>query len=834
LLKLEDLQSSGYADLYAQENQLFAGNPFIFDPPDADQMQAAVKSAIDAGDGVVRMRGFLQQTHFASSELRYKGEVFWPDPSGEEYLVQPVVQDAEIIDLIWATLDLDRWGFTTGRGAVLGGDHLSNTHPPEVPLHVYDNPIHYWEHLEDEELASHAAVCLVKPTARALLPAAGHVRVPHWDEVEGLAEEFFEDRPERVSAPQDQEAFDTLVKRGALWERFDDMEAPIPLETQKLTWAHAKAAIKSQRQINSKTGRDGFEEYRGRVCARASDPEVQGAISTWRADPSDENRARARKACRPFSLRDMLLGGSTTPLRLSCAQGVHGPDLGGFERAEWRWKGPMIASGSGWRHKEPDDGPWNLPHRWQREVARKEAAQVRVEPPSTRTPKNRVKNHPLDSVTLGLGVEWRRPGGLLGEMTDWILATSRYPNRPLAVAASLVIISTFCGRRLYTPTGAALNVYVVCLGDTGVGKDRPLKAIPQVFHSCGYNNLHQTAKVFSLSGLEAILSDAPVCAATADEIATNLLARISSKKASSHETVMKGFFQELWSRQLGDAPYKLTRRAVDALTRSTLEKRGCEAVTQIHSPWFSLYGASTPEAFFEALTAGNVKDGFMNRFLLAPADPRPEDANDLEADIPVPKRVIDGLLEIASFGAGNIGGNSFAEASYSSRDSPMVRERRIEWASPAVKERFRAFEKEILKVIDAKPIGYELLGRVVEYTLRLACLHAVSLHGPAHATVDKDNLEWGAAWALESARAMMDGAACMMASTDYEKNLNAVQSVTREAGSILRSEVMRRIRHVNAKELDVIIKHLMEAGLVAERFEAGAGRTGKIYEWIDG
>jgi hypothetical protein len=122
------------------------------------------------------------------------------------------------------------------------------------------------------------------------------------------------------------------------------MEVPITLETQRLTWAHAKAAINSQRQINSKTGRDGFEEYRGRVCARASDPEVQGAISTWRADPSDENRARARKACRPFSLRDMLLGGSTTPLRLSCAQGVMALTLAASNEPSGGGRGPGRAA----------------------------------------------------------------------------------------------------------------------------------------------------------------------------------------------------------------------------------------------------------------------------------------------------------------------------------------------------------------------------------------------------------------------------------------------------------------------------------------------------------
>jgi chromosome segregation and condensation protein ScpB len=73
----------------------------------------------------------------------------------------------------------------------------------------------------------------------------------------------------------------------------------------------------------------------------------------------------------------------------------------------------------------------------------------------------------------------------------------------------------------------------------------------------------------------------------------------------------------------------------------------------------------------------------------------------------------------------------------------------------------------------------------------------------------------------------------MMASTEYEKNLNGVQSAIREAGPILRSDLLRRIRHVNARDLDLIITHLKEAGLVAEKLETGAGRPGKTYVWIN-
>ena len=349
------------------------------------------------------MRGFLQQVHFASSELHYKAEVFRPDPSGDEFFVRPVSEDGKFIDLVWATIDLDAWGFSTGRGAVLGSENLSKIYTAELPLHVYDDPILYWEHLGDEELAGQDAICLLKPTARALIPAVGHVQVFYWDGVEGLAEGFFPDHPERVSAWQDREAFNSFVNRAALWERFDHMESPILPETSRLTWAHAKAAIKSRRKVNNQTELDQFEEYRAGVRTRASDPEARAAVSAWCSDPSEASRALAQKACMPFFLSDVMMGGASP--QSDAGHEVQGPDLDGFERAEWRWKGPMIKSGSGWTEREPDDGPWNLQHRWQRDLARKKAAEAKPgrESSSGMTTRNGEKSHPLDGVTLGRG-----------------------------------------------------------------------------------------------------------------------------------------------------------------------------------------------------------------------------------------------------------------------------------------------------------------------------------------------------------------------------------------------------------------------------------------------
>jgi hypothetical protein len=55
----------------------------------------------------------------------------------------------------------------------------------------------------------------------------------------------------------------------------------------------------------------------------------------------------------------------------------------------------------------------------------------------------------LEQIALGRNVDWTHPNGLLSDMAEWILRSSRRPNRPLAVAAAVSALSAVCGRHLY-------------------------------------------------------------------------------------------------------------------------------------------------------------------------------------------------------------------------------------------------------------------------------------------------------------------------------------------------------------------------------------------------
>ena len=277
----------------------------------------------------------------------------------------------------------------------------------------------------------------------------------------------------------------------------------------------------------------------------------------------------------------------------------------------------------------------------------------------------------------------------------------------------------------------------------------------------------------------------------------------------------------MWSRSIGNGPFKTTRRAVHASER---DRGASKPTTAVPSPSLTLFGASTPQAFYAALTAANVEDGFMSRFLIAPAAPRAAKISGERQ--PVPPIIVHALRAVPPVGEGRL-------SAVLDVFSPLGRvdESALEWSTADVEARADAFEEEILAVIDAKPAGYPLLGRVFEYAVRLASLHAVS-RGGVFAKVTRADLEWGAAWAIDSARSMMDSAATMMARNEHEERVNAVSTAVRSKGTIAQSELLRTCRHINSRELGMIIDQLVGARVIERGEVPGRGRPKAIYAWL--
>lgn len=417
----------------------------------------------------------------------------------------------------------------------------------------------------------------------------------------------------------------------------------------------------------------------------------------------------------------------------------------------------------------------------------------------------------ISAQGLGAGVDWTHPAGLMEEIARWILSTSRRPNRPLAVAAAASIIGTAAGRHLFTPTQSSLNTYVVCLAETSVGKGRPLSAVGEVLHAAGLGKRFNTLKAFSVSALEALVVDSPCIVAVSDEIGENVIDRMCNKKSSSHEKAMRGALMELWSRECGQSPF-MTHKRADA------------ASVAVSAPAFSIFGASTPGAFYAALSSASVNDGFLNRFILAMAAPRAAAQEVDPAMRSVPAHIARSVAALLPAEAPNSIPLDSAVSGASGRC--------MEWEAEGMKRIALDFEEAILADADAGDgIVKSLTGRVFEYAVRLASIHAISRAG-AHARVGMADLAWGAAWARESAEHMIVQARSLMSSSDYEAKLNLIRNAIREAGTMGKRELLRQVRSVAARERDDIIRHLIDAGeIISVKIETN-GRHATGWKWV--
>jgi hypothetical protein len=181
---------------------------------------------------------------------------------------------------------------------------------------------------------------------------------------------------------------------------------------------------------------------------------------------------------------------------------------------------------------------------------------------------------------------------------------------------------------------------------------------------------------------------------------------------------------------------------------------------------FTLFGASTPAAFYETLTYGNVGDGSLNRFLVINADPSPDYENIVDRIIPVPQAISNALEGIV--------GTSFGVTFAGGRAWPLIESERAVWA-PGAREHYELLAKQMRAVLRSKPQFVELYARVKANALKVATLLAVSRAVESgELVVTLDDIEKGAALALESATVTIDGAMKHMAGSEFEENCKAV------------------------------------------------------------
>lgn len=218
----------------------------------------------------------------------------------------------------------------------------------------------------------------------------------------------------------------------------------------------------------------------------------------------------------------------------------------------------------------------------------------------------RAKEKPVDEITYDVPdypPHLLKPGGVVGDIMEWILQSAQKPQPILALAAALSVVGTVLGRKVATSTGLRTNYYFVGVAGTSAGKDHARKCIKVLFQSAGLFDLLGGEELASGPALLARAAAHPVSLFQIDELGLMLKA-VATKGAGPHLASIVTNLMKLFSS--AGSVYAGTEYADQKMKQRV----------DIAYPCVGLHGTTTPETLWPALGSQDVLSGYLNRMMI--------------------------------------------------------------------------------------------------------------------------------------------------------------------------------------------------------------------------
>ncbi|MGX1786887.1 bifunctional DNA primase/polymerase [Bosea sp. NPDC055332] len=392
----------------------------------------------------------------------------------------------------------------------------------------------------------------------------------------------------------------------------------------------------------------------------------------------------------------------------------------------------------------------------------------------------------------------RSAGGLIEAVARWTLETGRRPVPEFAMMTAVAFAAGLYGRRFVGPTGVGLNVYLVGLGASALGKGHPLKALRTIANDC--NMLHMVAAGVptSDSAIERMLRKLPSQVLPLDEFGL-LMQSVNGRNSSS------------WSQTVRRALLEVYSLSTDMWMGKQFSDPKRPDPEPLHCPTLTLMSVTTPTTFYDGLTEANLSDGFLNRMTVIHATEMP-DRQEAEPIMTAPPSLVAAVKQ-AEEGARPSG---FAGAAY--RD-PNQRPKMaaVPWATEEAKQRWLWIEDWQIAQIEERSGHEGIVGRAAEQTQKFATLRALSRDGKA-ARVTLDDVEWGYAIVQRSIDCLDRGIAEFMSGSEFEAVMKSILAALRRAkgGVLARSVLLRQrgVSKVDTRTVNGALDRLVETGEV--------------------
>jgi hypothetical protein len=244
-------------------------------------------------------------------------------------------------------------------------------------------------------------------------------------------------------------------------------------------------------------------------------------------------------------------------------------------------------------------------------------------------------------------VDFTRPPGFVGQVTDWIDGQCRYPRRRLSVAAALAAVGNIGGMSHYDKRdGITANMLAFCVAASSTGKEAVMQAFNELHIAAGIQGALQ-GTIKSEQEIVRNLIEHQASCYSIDEIGI-FLSKVRSAQKRGGATYLEGVFGTIMSayskansRMIlgGDVSRDLRKQFSAQLSRAMdnddeeAEERAKRMLSMIDNglerPFMSIIGFTTPSTFDGMMDGETATQGFVGRAIIVSErdiNPRPRKA----------------------------------------------------------------------------------------------------------------------------------------------------------------------------------------------------------------
>lgn len=200
------------------------------------------------------------------------------------------------------------------------------------------------------------------------------------------------------------------------------------------------------------------------------------------------------------------------------------------------------------------------------------------------------------------------PPGCVGYLADYVLKHAIRPVPEVAVVAALGIVAGIAGREWTTFTNSGLNLYVVLVARSAIGKEAMHTGIATIMrgmetHYPAVSDAFNFTEFASGPALIKGIALQPCLLNIMGEIGHKFLAMSKGKESALNS--LRKTLTDLYSKSGSSG-------IVGGISYSSQDSN----VLSADSVAYSLVGETTPGTFYQSITDEMMSDGFMSRFLV--------------------------------------------------------------------------------------------------------------------------------------------------------------------------------------------------------------------------